>query len=129
MNPNYYTFAAFSPENLAHLTDEWVGQLPRESRDIETVRPLVHEMGKALSDRLFREDAVANIPHGDFTAACLTLLGGASGRVIREGDNDDGWHCALCANLYAWYAAKLYHKDSGKSATEIVKAAMGGEGK
>ena len=127
MNPNYYTFAAFSPKNLSLLTEEWVEQLPKESWDRDTVRPRANEMGKALADRLFRDDTITNIHHGEFAQACLTLLGGASGHAIREGNIDDGWLGTLCANLYAWYATKLYHKDSGRKAADIVAEAMGGE--
>lgn len=133
MRNNYYAFSAFTPKNLALFTEEWFTRLPVAMRTDE-VKAAAHDMGKALSDRLFRDEGSAiNVGHEEFTQACLTLMGGASVHALGEdGTELDKLHCVLCANLYAWMATKLYHKDSGKPAKDIVADAMaevGGEGK
>ena len=126
MNKNYYAFAAFGPKNLTLLTEEWFAGLNKEWRTEET-RKVAHEMANALSERLFRDGTVLNVSHGDFTAACLTLMGGASCRVLHAhedtSDRDSWAEALLCANLYARMAAKLYHRDKGKYAVEIVREA------
>ena len=133
MRTKYYAFSAFTPKNLAQLTEEWLVGLPEELRT-DAVHTAAHDMGKALADRLCRdEDYILNVSHEDFTQACLTLMGGASVHALgADGTELDKLHCTLCAGLYSWMAAKLYHKDSGKTAKEIVDeamAAVGGEGK
>lgn len=125
MNPNYYSFATFTGKNLSALTGEWFDQLPGALKTDET-RAAAGAMCETLEKHLIRDEGSAvSVGHGDFAQACLTLLGGASRNVLREG-GAGATEGLLCAELFSFLAAKLYHRNSGRTAREIVAEAMKG---